>query len=115
MDATRYQEYQMSEREAARRNAQLEKIEEGKRLEEVLEEKRRLDNEEREERLMKIRNQNQMLQNQVEYKRQADMRQRQEEKESVRSLLQQWADEEEKIKRELANPVPIGKRFRGFR
>lgn len=115
LDATRYQEYQMSERDQARRNAQLDKIEERKRLEEILEEKRRLDNEEREERLMKIRNQNQMLQNQVNYKRQAEIRRKQEEKESVRSLLQQWADEEEKIKRELANPVPIGKRFRGFR
>lgn len=115
LDATRYQEYQMSERDAAKRNAQLEKIEERKRLEEILEEKRRLDEEEREERLMKIRNQNQMLQNQVNYKRQAEMQRRQEEKDSVKSLLQQWADEEEKIKRELANPQPIGKRFRGFR
>ncbi|OHT17396.1 coiled-coil domain-containing protein 11-like [Tritrichomonas foetus] len=115
MDATRYQEYQMEERENNRIRQQQMKMEERKQLESELEEKRRRDQEEREERLMKIRNQNLMLRNQSEIKRMNELRRRQEEKDSVRAMMQEWADEEEKIKRELANPVSVGKRFRGFR
>lgn len=115
MDATRYQEYQMEEREQAKRAAQLAKLEERKQLEADIEDKRRADREEREERIMKIRNQDRMLENQMALRRRLEEQRRQEEKDSVRALVQGWADEEEKIKRELANPVPIGKRFRGFR
>ena len=115
MDATRYQEFQMEQREEAKRRRELEKIEEGKKLEEDLAEKRMRDAEEREERLMKIRNQNEMLRIQSQLKREKELKERQEEKDSVRRLLQDWADEEQRIKRELANPISIGKRFTGFR
>lgn len=116
LDAKSYQSRQMDDREQEREIYRQQRIQERIQLERELEEKRQRDREEYEQRRMMVKNQQQILDRQTAIRRENEARRKIEEQNSVKALLSGWAEEEEKIKRELANPnIVVGNRFRGHR
>ena len=99
-----------------RRQRQLEKIQEGKQLDEDIAMKKQLDLEEMEAKRRLIRNQYAMLESQSKLKKEYERQRKQEEQDAVNATIAGWKAEETKIQEELANPHFVaGGRFRGHR
>ncbi|EAX88798.1 hypothetical protein TVAG_436250 [Trichomonas vaginalis G3] len=93
-----------------------EKLAETKRLEEELEFEKQIEQEEKEQRLLRIKNQYEMLQAQSRMKAEREAKEKAEDAARVKAMVDGWAAEEERIKKELANPnLFVGNRFRGNR
>ena len=102
--------------QAQRELKKLDKIEEGRQLEEALKEEQILNEEEQEQMRLRIENQYRMLQNQNRIKHEHEDREKREAQESAKMMVKGWADEEKRIQEELTNPHYFtGDRFRGYR
>jgi hypothetical protein len=116
LDATRTQVEQMRDRDERREWAKGEKVVERARVTAEAELQKQREMEEAEARRMRAQTQQQTLDQQVEVKRQNELRRQREERDSVKAIFADWADEDRRIQEVMQHPENfVGKRFRGHR